>query len=99
MSRLKYRKQFASSRGIYAARSYDNPSVWDVIDKCGPRGHILTKREAINLAYKISLQISHLKVYTLTDSGWHRGLCEVVAYDKATAKPCRCKYLDMNQAQ
>lgn len=36
MSRLKYRKQFASSRGIYAARSYDNPCVCDVVDECGP---------------------------------------------------------------
>lgn len=95
MNRKTYLKQRAARRGLYVARSWDNPKTWDVIDNCGPCGLQLTYREAVNRADAAARVQHKSRMYGTDAQGkWHRSHCEKVAPKFAShITPCKCHYL------
>lgn len=95
MSKTKRKLQAARRRNLFIYRRDDGK--FDIVDQCGPCDLALTKHQAVNMVYQASTKPDCLKVHIQEANGmWHRGNCEKVAYDKSTAKSCKCHYLALN---
>jgi len=94
MNRKKMRQQRAARKGVYVIRALDGQMGWDIVDSSGPRGLIVTKREAINVATRITAKTIKTRMYGSDVSGqWHRWNCEKVAAPFVDRRPCKCQRL------
>lgn len=92
MNRKQLLKQRAARNNVFIYRRDDGK--YDIVDSCGPRDLILTKRTAINMAAQIVRRKQKVRVYVTTKDGQHhRWNCEKVATTGVESFPCKCSRL------